>query len=113
MSASLFSLPEPLAARMRPRTLEECLGQGHLLGAGRSLGDALRRGDVGSCIFWGPPGTGKTTIARLIARHTDREFVELSGATIRALNRCVNEQGRGFTASISIHVRSQRKRRKA
>jgi len=79
MSApSLFALPEPLAARMRPRTLEECLGQEALLGPGRPLGDAIRRGDVGSSILWGPPGTGKTTIARLIARHTDREFVELS-----------------------------------
>jgi putative ATPase len=65
--SSLFTLPEPLAARMRPRTLEECVGQEHLLAPGRPLGDAIRRGDVGSCIFWGPPGSGKTTIARLIA----------------------------------------------
>ncbi|MBK6424292.1 MAG: replication-associated recombination protein A [Gemmatimonadetes bacterium] len=78
MSSSLFSLPEPLAARMRPAALEECVGQEGLLAPGRALGDAIRRGDVGSCILWGPPGTGKTTIARLIARHTDREFVELS-----------------------------------
>jgi putative ATPase len=75
---SLFATPEPLAARMRPRTLEECVGQEELLGPGRPLGDAIRRGDVGSCIFWGPPGSGKTTIARLIARYTDREFVEFS-----------------------------------
>jgi len=75
---SLFAAPEPLAARMRPRTLDECLGQEELLGPGRALGDAIRRGDVGSAIFWGPPGTGKTSIARLIAQHTDREFVELS-----------------------------------
>jgi putative ATPase len=75
---SLFAAPEPLAARMRPRTLDECLGQEHLLAPGHALGDAIRRGDVGSAIFWGPPGTGKTTSARLIAQHTDREFVELS-----------------------------------
>jgi len=75
---SLFTTPEPLAARMRPRTLEECVGQEHLLAPGKPLGDAIRRGEVGSSVFWGPPGSGKTTIARLIARHSDREFVELS-----------------------------------
>jgi putative ATPase len=77
----LFTTPEPLAARMRPRTLEEFVGQEHLLAPGKSLGDAIRRGDVGSTILWGPPGTGKTTLARLVARHTDREFVGFSAVT--------------------------------
>lgn len=78
---SLFSTPEPLAARLRPRTLEEFVGQEHLLGPGRALGEAIRRGDVGSLIFWGPPGSGKTTLARLVARYTDREFVAFSAVT--------------------------------
>src|SRR5690606_289929 len=54
---SLFGVAEPLAARMRPRTLDEMAGQGHLLAPGHALGDAIRRGDVGSIILWGPPGT--------------------------------------------------------
>jgi putative ATPase len=66
---------------MRPQTLEECVGQEQLLAPGKPLGDAIRRGDVGSCILWGPPGSGKTTLARLIARYTDRAFVEFSAVT--------------------------------
>jgi putative ATPase len=77
----LFSPPEPLAARMRPRTLEEFEGQSDLLAPGKPLGDAIRRGDVGSSILWGPPGTGKTTLARLIAHYTDRQFVGFSAVT--------------------------------
>ncbi len=77
----LFAPPEPLAARMRPRTLEEFVGQSELLAPGRPLGDAIRRGDVGSIILWGPPGTGKTTLARLIAHYTDRQFVGFSAVT--------------------------------
>ena len=77
----LFTPPEPLAARMRPRSLEEFVGQETILGPGRPLGDAIRRGDVGSIILWGPPGTGKTTLARLIAHHTDRQFVGFSAVT--------------------------------
>jgi putative ATPase len=75
------SSSEPLAARMRPRTLEEFLGQEHLLGPGRALGELIRRGDLGSCIFWGPPGSGKTTLARVIARYTARHFEPFSAVT--------------------------------
>ncbi|HEY3279510.1 MAG TPA: replication-associated recombination protein A [Gemmatimonadales bacterium] len=72
---------EPLAARMRPRNLEQFLGQEHLLGPGKALGDLIRRGDVGSCIFWGPPGSGKTTLARIIANYTERHFEPFSAVT--------------------------------
>src|SRR6185503_7700081 len=77
----LFSTPAPLAARMRPRTLDEFVGQEHLLAPGRALGDALRRGDLGSTILWGQPGTGKTSLAHLIAEHTGRAFVAFSAVT--------------------------------
>jgi putative ATPase len=81
---SLFAPPasaQPLAARMRPRTLEEFLGQEQLLGPGKALGELIKRGEVGSMIFWGPPGSGKTTLALLIAQYTDREFVPFSAVT--------------------------------
>src|SRR5437762_3028809 len=79
---TLFSRSaEPLAARMRPKTLEEFLGQEHLLGPSKALGELIRRGDVGSCIFWGPPGSGKTTLARLVANYTARQFEPFSAVT--------------------------------
>ena len=80
---SLWAKPDdaPLAARMRPQSLDEFVGQRHLLAPGKPLRDAIEAGTVGSMVFWGPPGVGKTTLARLIARHTDREFVSFSAVT--------------------------------
>src|SRR5881394_1356841 len=80
---SLFAArtPDPLAARMRPRSLDEFVGQQHLLAPGKPLREAIERGTVTSMVFWGPPGTGKTTLARLIAGYTDREFVPFSAVT--------------------------------
>jgi putative ATPase len=72
---------EPLAAKMRPKTLDQFLGQEHLLGPGKALGELIRRGEVGSCIFWGPPGSGKTTLAKIIANYTDRHFEPFSAVT--------------------------------
>ena len=69
----------PLAARMRPRSLEEFVGQTHIVGPGKLLRRALEANRLfSSLIFWGPPGTGKTTLAMLIARYTDSHFETLS-----------------------------------
>jgi len=70
--------PPPLAERMRPRTLDEIVGQEALLAPGRPLREAIERDVLQSAILWGPPGTGKTTLARLIAEATDAEFVAFS-----------------------------------
>src|ERR1700752_4805719 len=68
----------PLADRMRPRTLEEFVGQEHLVGPGKPLRIQIERDDMGSLIFWGPPGTGKTTLAKIIAGMTKADFIEFS-----------------------------------
>jgi putative ATPase len=72
---------QPLAARMRPATLDEFVGQEHLLARGKPLRDAIENGTIGSVILWGPPGSGKTTLGRLIAAYTEREFVPFSSVT--------------------------------
>ena len=72
-------LSRPLAERMRPRTLDEYAGQQHLLGDGKPLRRQIERDQLGSMIFWGPPGVGKTTLAKLIARQSKSEFVAFSG----------------------------------
>ncbi len=70
--------PRPLADMLRPRTIADVVGQDHLLADGEPLGRMLASGRIASMILWGPPGVGKTTIARLIAGHGDMEFVQLS-----------------------------------
>jgi putative ATPase len=80
---SLFAaqLPEPLASRLRPRSLDEFVGQAQLLAPGAPLRAAIERRVVDSMILWGPPGVGKTTLARLLAQATDAEFVAFSAVT--------------------------------
>ncbi len=68
----------PLAERMRPTSLEQFQGQGHLLGPGKPLRQVIESGKLHSMLFWGPPGSGKTTLARLIARHSNADFLSLS-----------------------------------
>ncbi len=71
----------PLAERMRPRTLDEFLGQGKIVGQGSLLRRAIAADKLGSCIFYGPPGTGKTTLANIIAENTNAAFVKLNAVT--------------------------------
>ena len=86
----------PLAARMRPRDLDECVGQRHLLDADAPLRRAIEADAVPSCIFWGPPGSGKTSLARVIAQRTRSHFATLSAvsAGVRELREIIAEAER-------------------
>jgi putative ATPase len=77
-NAGAADTTRPLADRMRPRTLDEYAGQEHLIGPGKPLRVQIERDDSGSLIFWGPPGTGKTTLAKIIANMTKAEFIEFT-----------------------------------
>ena len=83
MQQSMFDNPslQPLAARLRPQTLEEFVGQTHLLGPGKVLRRLIEGDHIASMIFWGPPGVGKTTLARIIANRTRAEFIDFSAVT--------------------------------
>jgi putative ATPase len=89
MQNNLFSLPSkdvqqkhaPLAERIRPQTLQEFVGQQHIIGKGRALQRMIERDELHSIILWGPPGSGKTTLARIIANTTQKHFVPFSAVT--------------------------------
>ncbi|MGH9082062.1 MAG: AAA family ATPase, partial [Acidimicrobiales bacterium] len=94
----------PLAARLRPRTLDEVVGQRHLVGPGAPLRVLVEADRLGSVVLWGPPGTGKTSLARLLADATDKRFVPLSAVTagvkdvreaIDGARRRLGEHGQG------------------
>ena len=99
---------QPLAARLRPRTLEEYVGQTHLLGEGKVLRRLIESDQISSMIFWGPPGVGKTTLARIIARTTRATFIDFSAVTsgireIRAVMTRAEENQRGDDDQQTIH----------
>lgn len=100
---------EPLAARMRPRTLDEYIGQDHIVGKGRLLRRAIAADQLSSVIFYGPPGSGKTTLARVIANHTKSNFITLNAvltgvADIRKAIADAEDQRRLYTRKTILFV---------
>lgn len=105
----LFSEPteefSPLSSRMRPRSIEEYIGQEHLLGPGKSLRVSIENGNLHSLIFWGPPGVGKTTLAKIIAQTSRAHLIELSAvlAGVKEIRTAVND-AKNLKASRGIET---------
>ena len=96
---------QPLADRMRPQTLQQMVGQSHLLSSGKPLRQAIESGKLHSMLFWGPPGTGKTTLARLIAKYSDAQFLSLSAVLSGVKDiRVAVEKARQFSGVTVLFV---------
>ncbi len=118
-AAERMAARAPLAARLRPRTLDDIVGQGHLVGPGAPLRALIEADRLTSAILWGPPGTGKTTLASVVATATAKQFVPLSAVTagvkdvrevVEGARRLLGEQGRGtilFLDEVHRFSRSQ------
>jgi putative ATPase len=98
----------PLAERLRPKTLNEYIGQQHLVGEGAILRQMLDRGTLSSFILWGPPGVGKTTLARIIARQLDRPFYTLSAVTsgVKDVRDVIDKAKRHATSNNGLFTSS-------
>ncbi|MFN8260605.1 MAG: replication-associated recombination protein A [Chitinophagales bacterium] len=101
-------MQKPLAERMRPKTIDQIVGQEHLLGAGKALRQLIEKGRLHSMIFWGPPGVGKTTLARVLANHAQLPFEQLSAIAagvkeIRAIIDIAKENGTTVLFIDEIH----------